>query len=973
MADKKRAKNKDRKHSKKDKAKGDHGEEEFNIEDVIHLGGSKEDYEFLKNVQPDSKSKAVDVDKDLENEIKDMVKSIGLDKIPAQIGEFVKSSAGSDDSEIDSNNDDDDDNGTSKVEEVSVSRLDKKETRTKNKLTQSGDSAKFVEDIYIPTFCEHSETLIEDNTLWHEQIPTVDKAVDRCPVTIVDKIQNVAKRLWENEVAIYQERKSAEKSSDAQWLRKVLTSGTQSDKVAAITMLFQESPVHQVKRLESLLSMSKKRGRREAIMAVDSLRNLLATDILPDRKLKQFWQWPLNKLKDIAKDSGHFGEDKVLILWYFESILKEKYSEFVDSLDRLSHDTIPDVRNKATGAFYELLAMKPELEQKLLTLIVNKLGDPYRKVASRAIYLLSQLVTKHPNMKMIVIEEVERLLYRPNVASKTQYYAICFLNQLIITKKENGIASKLISIYFAFFKVYATKKISETKMLSALLTGVNRAFPYAEGEEETYHEQLNMLFKVCHVDNFQTNVQALMLLFQVMDSRKSVSDRYYRVLYEKLLDHGTKSSSKLAMFLNIIYKSIKADPSMNRIKAFIKRLMQMAAHEESAFICGLLYLISEILKARPGARSLTMQPEEGDDEERFKDVEENSFTAPNEPAADEKQQEIDPNEAETENLKTGWTFRNSELKNTNYGISNRNPLYCGAQFSCAWEIHPLLRHYHPSVSHFARSVLDDKPIEYKGDPLQDFTLVRFLDRFMYKNPKKNPKDRGKSIMQVVSVNTNIHCTPKKVSERLSEQPVNSRSFANKKEENIREDELFFYRYFKQKAEKDASKIEKQGKSILEDEKKSKLMDLISLGEFNYDDMDFSEDEEFDEPMQDGKDDKFTDADYEKALLENLSDSGDELDDDPNSIGTKESNSTNISAMFAAADDFAHLLESGVNARKGDRKQAAWEDRNRSWKKKENKENKKTGLKRKTNDHDNKAKNSNKRIKVNKNKNKKITK
>ena len=27
-------------------------------------------------------------------------------------------------------------------------------------------------------------------------------------------------------------------------------------------------------------------------------------------------------------------------------------------------------------------------------------------------------------------------------------------------------------------------------------------------------------------------------------------------------------------------------------------------------------------------------------------------------------------------------------------------------------------------------------LSYSGDPLQDFTLIRFLDRFVYKNPKK---------------------------------------------------------------------------------------------------------------------------------------------------------------------------------------------------------------------------------------------
>ena len=48
----------------------------------------------------------------------------------------------------------------------------------------------------------------------------------------------------------------------------------------------------------------------------------------------------------------------------------------------------------------------------------------------------------------------------------------------------------------------------------------------------------------------------------------------------------------------------------------------------------------------------------------------------------------------------------------------------------------LHNHFHPSVQHFARRLLDGAPIEYLGDPLADFGTMAFLDRFMYKNPKQ---------------------------------------------------------------------------------------------------------------------------------------------------------------------------------------------------------------------------------------------
>jgi len=40
--------------------------------------------------------------------------------------------------------------------------------------------------------------------------------------------------------------------------------------------------------------------------------------------------------------------------------------------------------------------------------------------------------------------------------------------------------------------------------------------------------------------------------------------------------------------------------------------------------------------------------------------------------------------------------------------------------------------------------LQGERISYNGDPLTDFTLIRFLDRFVYRNPKKS-KPKRKSL------------------------------------------------------------------------------------------------------------------------------------------------------------------------------------------------------------------------------------
>ena len=50
-----------------------------------------------------------------------------------------------------------------------------------------------------------------------------------------------------------------------------MSSGTLSDKIASLTMLIQESPVHSLSALNGLLAMASKKGKRECIQATGLL------------------------------------------------------------------------------------------------------------------------------------------------------------------------------------------------------------------------------------------------------------------------------------------------------------------------------------------------------------------------------------------------------------------------------------------------------------------------------------------------------------------------------------------------------------------------------------------------------------------------------------------------------------------------------------------------------------------------------
>lgn len=185
------------------------------------------------------------------------------------------------------------------------------------------------------------------------------------------------------------------------------------------------------------------------------------------------------------------------------------------------------VRNNMVTCINDLLSNKPEQEQNLLKLLINKLGDSDNKVAAKTSQLTVELLVQHPGMKMVVIRELEQLLFLPSTSEKAQYYAMITLNQTILTGKDTAVANKLVEIYFIFFrkllniverdekeelkkkkankdeeeeekedenKKKSNKKIQkekqekkkaieledhQTKMIAAILTGVNRAFHFA--------------------------------------------------------------------------------------------------------------------------------------------------------------------------------------------------------------------------------------------------------------------------------------------------------------------------------------------------------------------------------------------------------------------------------------------------------------------------------------------------------------
>ena len=338
---------------------------------------------------------------------------------------------------------------------------------------------------------------------------------------------------------MYSDAQKASSSSSQKFYATIMSSGTLTDKISALTLAVQESPLHNMKALGNLIGLGQKRSRTQAVEVLRSLKDMFAQGtLLPnDRRLRSFANQPSlmaafqgvgNKWSEgdplpNGLQNGH------LVVWAFEHYLKEQYFEVIKILEVWCSDEIEFSRSKAVSYVYELLKEKPEQEANLLRLLVNKLGDPGKKIASRASYLLLQLEQAHPMMKPTVIKSVEEVLFRSGQSQHAKYYSIITLNQTVLSAKEEQVAVQLLDIYFSLFvsllkpvkyskpqnkghghgkfgkkgakgpkkddqeKGQAQMEEMQDKLTSGVLTGVNRAYPFTTSDTERYVASLNLL------------------------------------------------------------------------------------------------------------------------------------------------------------------------------------------------------------------------------------------------------------------------------------------------------------------------------------------------------------------------------------------------------------------------------------------------------------------------------------------------
>lgn len=153
---------------------------------------------------------------------------------------------------------------------------------------------------------------------------------------------------------------------------------------------------------------------------------------------------------------------------------------------------------------------------------------------------------------------------------------------------------------------------------------------------------------------------------------------------------------------------------------------------------------------------------------------------------------------------------------------------------------------------YASSVMGADVATEKPD-LESHSLIRFLDKFAYRNPKTKELTRGGSIMQPLQVsNSGSDTWLRSKSTLASGAPVNNPSFWSKKVENVAAEDTFFHEYFSQigrTSEASKRRAAPESEEAKEDQDEDEVWKALTAGNGE----DEADMDDFDDAMADGDD------------------------------------------------------------------------------------------------------------------------
>ena len=532
-------------------------------------------------------------------------------------------------------------------------------------------------------------------------------------------------------------------NKEKRWVNDILKKGAYNDKISALLLYIRQSPKMTLKYLEVLISFAEKKNKRKNDALIIGLKDLFLEIILNDKKYLAFNQKYSNKNnKELLNDI----EDEELINSYYDDKIHHLYLRFINLLEEsINTESITNIKKKKLDFLYDMLVKQPESEEMILQYIVNKLGDTSIDITNHIMKLLKKIQEQHMNMSTIILRYVTTF-YTVNSKNQAKLNCLNYLVQMKIPHGKNKeFLEESIKFFFNLFKQISSdlddennnnrineknlkaeknkkkqnklkklilesksQNIINEKCLSLIVKRINILFKYVKKQQkqmdkinEIIHGKISVLFRLSHNKSLKLSIEILKLLFSIITTQdQNYTDRYYKSLYELISDSSLSNSKYVKEVLKLILMSIMFDNNNNRICSFIKRLLEMSLISEPQFIICILIIVSQVLR----------------------------------------------------NKNKLWKMLEREQTKTNvfYDPIKRDPQYAQGEYSFLNELYLLQNHYHPSVQRMAKFILENynkEIISYEGDPLSDFSLINFLEKFMLKNPKIKKIKKEKKIIE----------------------------------------------------------------------------------------------------------------------------------------------------------------------------------------------------------------------------------
>ena len=527
----------------------------------------------------------------------------------------------------------------------------------------------------------------------------------------------------EAQQAVDEESHKAQTDRRSWYLQEFRARGTTHDKIAAAALKLSEADFMFHSDSFTILFDCAKENSHNFEAAVKAL-TAVWPKLLPPRPLKKF---AAQYFATLPSKEYPEKRKRVLCYWYIEDLLKRTYAQFLSLAEQCLKTRLVARRECWLDCIGKLLPCVAEGRQVTVSLVVSKLGDTASSIVHKAYHTLLDTLSESSANQSTIMTELEKMVFSKNSTAPAERCCINVMNQLVFNKDERKLAFRCVQVYLTLFRKHATLGTVDQSVISSILTGLRRAFPYAGSDFSVLEGHLEGIFSLCHNGPFLQRVQALALV-DLLRSKgwTTLEDRFHRALYDVLLvsPRQVPNASQLTVFFTMLYKSMRDDKNSERVVSFVHRLLQRALYHVEAFACAVLLLVAEVSRVHPLVRDLFRQQPQADGAALGEDDEEEHF--------------VDADKAAT--VPNSKPEKKAKAQRE-YSPTARDPQYARGRSEAMWTVNLLAHHTHPTVVKLAVLLLLGEDLSFDVHPLDDISFANFLDMFV-ENDAKEDREQG---------------------------------------------------------------------------------------------------------------------------------------------------------------------------------------------------------------------------------------